>query len=93
MSQAAHASADDGQPAFEEAVKKLETILEAMESDDLPLEQLLKRFEEGTKLYRLCQERLAEAEVQVQRLEEGLGGELTTRPLERSSGAGNTEQV
>ncbi len=84
---------DDGQPAFEEAVKKLETILEAMESDDLPLEQLLQRFEEGTRLYRLCQDRLSEAEVQVQRLEQGLGGELTTRPSEIPGDAGDTEQV
>jgi exodeoxyribonuclease VII small subunit len=35
---------------FEEALKKLESIAESMESDDLPLEALLQRFEEGTKL-------------------------------------------
>ena len=33
----------------EEALKKLETIVEAMEGEDLPLETLLARFEEGTK--------------------------------------------
>lgn len=93
MSKAAKASAEAAQPAFEEAVKKLESILEAMESDDLPLEQLLQRFEEGTRLYRLCQERLAEAEVQVQRLEQGLGGELAVRPVETDDGSDDTETV
>jgi hypothetical protein len=36
-------------PPFEEALKKLETIVETMESDDLPLETLLAKYEEGTK--------------------------------------------
>ena len=93
MSKAAKASAEAGQPAFEEAVKKLESILEAMESDDLPLEQLLQRFEEGTRLYRLCQEKLAEAEVQVQRLEQGLGGELSVRPAESLDGSDDIQTV
>jgi exodeoxyribonuclease VII small subunit len=93
VSKAAKASAEAVQPAFEEAVKKLESILEAMESDDLPLEQLLQRFEEGTRLYRLCQERLAEAEVQIQRLEQGLGGELAVQPDEPTEGANDTETV
>ena len=92
MSKAAKASAEAEQPAFEEAVKKLESILEAMESDDLPLE-LLQRFEEGTRLYRLCQERLAEAEVQVQRLEQGLGGALAAQPDEPLDGADDPETV
>ncbi len=74
-------------------MKQLESILEAMESDDLPLEQLLQRFEEGTRLYRQCQERLAEAEVQVQRLEQGLGGELSVRPAEAPEGDDDTETV
>ena len=38
---------------FEEAVKKLENIVEAMESGDLPLETLLQRFEDGTRLYTM----------------------------------------
>jgi exodeoxyribonuclease VII small subunit len=93
VSKAAKASADGGQPTFEEAVKKLETILEAMESDELPLEQLLQRFEEGTRLYRLCQDRLAEAEVQVQRLEQGLGGDEALQPGAHPGVADDTETV
>jgi exodeoxyribonuclease VII small subunit len=65
---------------FEEALHKLEGIVEAMESDDLPLETLLAKYEEGTKLARVCQEKLAEAELKIQQLEKA-GGELRLKPL------------
>ena len=35
---------------FEEALNKLEGIVDAMEADDLPLETLLARYEEGARL-------------------------------------------
>ena len=66
---------------FEEALKKLETIVEAMESDDLPLETLLAKYEEGTKLARHCQEKLSEAELKIQQLEKTASGELKLQPL------------
>ena len=66
---------------FEEALKKLETIVEAMESDDLPLETLISKYEEGTKLARVCQEKLAEAELKIQQLEKTASGELKLKPL------------
>jgi exodeoxyribonuclease VII small subunit len=65
---------------FEEALKKLEGIVEAMESDELPLEQLLTRFEEGSKLAQVCQAKLSEAELKVQQLEKNAAGELTLKP-------------
>jgi exodeoxyribonuclease VII small subunit len=65
---------------FEEAMKRLESVVEAMESDELPLETMLARFEEGMKLADGCQARLAAAEVKLQQLEKNAGGELTLRP-------------
>ena len=65
---------------FEEALKKLEAIVEAMESDDLPLETLLARYEEGTRLAQICQAKLAEAELKIQELEKNSAGELTLTP-------------
>jgi exodeoxyribonuclease VII small subunit len=73
-------SAKAGVP-FEDALKKLETIVEAMEADDLPLETLLAKYEEGTKLARICQEKLAEAELRIQQLEKAAGGEMKLKPL------------
>lgn len=67
---------------FEEALKKLEGIVEAMESDDLPLETLLARYEEGTKLVKNCLEKLSEAELKVQKLEKSAAGEMRLKPFE-----------
>lgn len=78
---------------FEEAVQKLEEIVDSMESGELPLETLLQRFEEGTRLLRSCQERLAEAELKVQRLEKDLAGELVTRPFDPAGAGSETEKA
>jgi len=67
--------------SFEEAVEKLETIVEEMESDELPLDKLLVRYEEGAKLVKECEEKLQSAEARITQLEETLEGELATRPV------------
>ena len=66
---------------FEEALKKLESIVENMESGDLPLETLLAKYEEGTRLAKVCQEKLSEAEVKIQQLEKTASGEMKLKPL------------
>jgi len=66
---------------FEEALKRLETIVDAMESDELPLEQLLARYEEGMKLARACQAKIADAELKIQQLEKNAQGALTLKPV------------
>ena len=79
-------SAGQNNPAktlpFEEALQKLESVVEAMEADDLPLETLLAQYEEGAKLVRICQQKLAEAELKIQQLEKNAAGELKLKPLE-----------
>jgi exodeoxyribonuclease VII small subunit len=67
---------------FEEALKKLEAIVETMESEDLPLETLLAKYEEGTKLAQLCQAKLGEADLKIQQLEKEASGELKLKPVE-----------
>lgn len=66
---------------FEEALQKLEGIVENLESDELPLETLLAKYEEGTRLARICQEKLAEAELKISQLEKTAGGEFKLKPL------------
>ena len=66
---------------FEEALKKLESIVQSMESEELPLETLLGKYEEGTRLARICQDKLAEAELKIQQLEKNAAGEMKLRPL------------
>lgn len=51
---------------FEEAVERLETLVEAMENGQLPLEEMLDRYEEGTRLVQFCSEKLAAAEKRIE---------------------------
>ena len=71
-----------GNVPFEEALKKLEDIVEAMESEELPLETLLAKYEEGTRLAQICQTKLAEAELKIQQLEKNAAGELKLKPVQ-----------
>ena len=50
---------------FEESMQRLEQIVRAMERGDVPLEESLKLFQEGTELVRSCGKLLEEAELQV----------------------------
>ena len=66
---------------FEEALKKLEAIVSAMESEDLPLETLLAKYEEGTRLAKICQDKLGDAELKIQQLERTASGEPALKPF------------
>jgi len=51
---------------FETAMDRLEKIVEQMESGQLPLEDLIVRYEEGMNLVKVCQDRLASAEQKIE---------------------------
>jgi exodeoxyribonuclease VII small subunit len=53
---------------FEEALEKLETIVAAIESGSLPLEQALEQFEEAMRLKNQCEALLAKAEARIEEL-------------------------
>lgn len=53
---------------FEENMARLEQIVRAMERGDVPLEQSLKLFHEGTELVSCCTRLLDEAELQVSKI-------------------------
>jgi exodeoxyribonuclease VII small subunit len=69
-------------PSFEEALERLETIVEELEGGALSLEESLGRYEEGVKLSRRLTQTLDQAEKRIERLVEADGEEPTTRPLE-----------
>lgn len=50
---------------FEDSLAQLESIVEALESGDLPLEKAIKTFEEGVRLSRFCFEKLDETEKKI----------------------------
>ena len=61
---------------FEDGLKRLEEIVAKLESGNLSLDDSLKLFEEGVKLVRFCNERLAEAQQKVELLTKDQAGNV-----------------
>jgi exodeoxyribonuclease VII small subunit len=78
---AGSASLSGDEMPFEQALQQLETIVETMENDELSLEALLSRYEDGSNLAKVCQTRLAAAELKIQQLEKTAEGGLAVRPV------------
>lgn len=55
--------------SFEDALKRLETLTQAMQSSEMPLEEALAAYQEGNELVKYCQEKLAEVEQKLQVLD------------------------
>ena len=55
-------------PTFEENMQRIEQIVRAMERGEVPLEESLKLFQEGTELVRTCGKLLDEAQLQVKKI-------------------------
>ncbi len=66
---------------FEKSLERLEAIVEEMESGELSLEQMIKHFEEGSKLVTLCSGKLNEVEQKIEKLVKK-DSELTAEPFE-----------
>jgi exodeoxyribonuclease VII small subunit len=62
--------------SFEEALTRLEEIVEQLEGGKLELETSLKLFEEGIKLSQYCQKQLQKAEGKIKNLVKNLDGTL-----------------
>ena len=61
-------------PTFEENLQRLEQIVRAMERGDVPLEESLKLFQEGTELVRKCGKILDKAQLQVKKISAAADG-------------------
>lgn len=60
--------------SFEASVTRLDEIVREMENGDVPLEDALKLFEEGTRLVASCTKLLDEAELKVVQLTKSADG-------------------
>ncbi len=84
--------------SFEKSLEDLEGIVEALEEGGLPLEDALKRFEEGIRLSRHCEKVLTAAEKKIEVLTKNADGELEAKPFGEEeappperTGSGNPE--
>lgn len=66
---------------FEQSLKNLEAIVAQMERGDIPLEESVKLFEDGTKLAEQCKQQLAEAEGKVEILIKQRNGAMKREPF------------
>ena len=71
---------------FEAALEKLEGIVDAMEQGATPLAELLAKYEEGSRLLKVCEARLKEAELRIEKLRKQKNG-VTTEPFESAAPA------
>jgi len=67
---------------FEDALARLEQIVDTLEAGDLPLEESLKAFEEGVVMARHCARYLEAAEKRIEVLTKDDAGLLKTEPYE-----------
>jgi exodeoxyribonuclease VII small subunit len=67
---------------FEGAMDRLEEIVEQMESGKMMLEELIVRYEEGMKLVKVCQERLASAEQRIEIITRNNAGKPIVKDFE-----------
>ena len=66
---------------FETNLNRLEEIVKKLEDGDLPLEESMKLFQEGTALAASCSELLDKAELEIVKLTKGPDGSLQEAPF------------
>ena len=80
--------------SFEAAMERLEKIVEEMESSNLPLEELIVRYEEGIRLVAVCNQRLSAAENRIETLNRtGNGKTLPTAITDPQSSSKDIHKI
>ncbi len=69
---------------FEEALKKLEKLVDELEGGDLSLDEALKKYQEGIELSRACAQRLDNAKKKIDTLAKNKKGEFELKPFNES---------
>ena len=72
---------------FEKAMKRLEQIVQELESGEQPLEKAIKKFEEGVQLSKFCSQKLEETEQKVSMLLQDQEGNVFEKPFASGNGS------
>ena len=70
---------------FEEALKKLEKIVEDLEGGNLPLDDSLDKYEEGIRLSKMCAKKLEVAKKKIEILLKSENGSVELRPFDEKT--------
>lgn len=76
------------EPKFEKDLDRLEKIVESLEGGGLALDDSLKKFEEGIKLSRRCEQALSAAEKKIEVLTKNAQGQVEAKPFGDAAEAG-----
>lgn len=63
---------------FEDAMRELEELVEAMEDGEIPLNDLIDKYERGAGLLKVCQKRLTDAELRIEMIRKKNDGTVVT---------------
>ena len=66
---------------FEEALKKLEKIVEDLETGEISLDHSIQKFEEGMSLVKICSGKLREVEKKIETVLKDKKGKITKKPF------------
>lgn len=75
-------STSPAQHSLESALERLESIVADIEANPPPLETLIERYEEGTRLLKICQEKLTAAERRIELISRNAQGEVTLQAFD-----------
>jgi exodeoxyribonuclease VII small subunit len=96
----AQPSATSNEHTFETAMQRIGQIVNAMDTDELPLEDLIARYEEGIQLVHVCEARLKAAEKRIEIITRKAQGPVELAefapgdaPAEKPAGVGREKDV
>ncbi|MBM3857134.1 MAG: exodeoxyribonuclease VII small subunit [Verrucomicrobia bacterium] len=73
---------ESSQHSLESALERLESIVADIEANPPPLETLIERYEEGTRLLKICRDKLTAAERRIEIISRNAQGEATLQPFD-----------
>ncbi len=68
--------------SFEEALRRLEVIVESLEQGNVSIDDAVELYEEGIQLSKECAEKLRATELRIKKLSKNVGGQLEVRESE-----------
>lgn len=68
--------------SFEQAMERLEEIVGSMESDRMPLDEMVTAYEEGMKLLQRCRQRIENARYRIESISLKTDGRVELEPFE-----------
>lgn len=77
-------SANKEEISFEQALNELETIVKGLESGSSDLEKAIKDYEKGNNLIKICEKKLNDAKLKVEKIIKNSDGNFATENFDQA---------